>query len=60
MTTGRIFKFSGFMHINVGSKNMGNNCVNITRPGGQRLNKQISRLDVFVQPKAFELLMLET
>ena len=58
MTLGRIFKFSQYMHINVGNKNVHNNDLFVTslRVKGQMNESQ----QMFVQPKAFEPLMLET
>ena len=58
MTTGRTFKFSQYMHINVGNKDMHNNdlCVTSLRVKGQINDSQ----QIFVQLKAFEPLMLET
>ena len=58
MTTGRTFKFSQYMHINVGNKTMHNNDLFVT---SLRVKGQINEpQQFFVQPKAFELLMLET
>ena len=46
------------MHINVGNKNMHIDCLHITRFGVKgRINKS---QQFFVQPEAFESLMLET
>ena len=58
MTAGRTFKFSQYMHINVGNKYMHNNDLFVTSP---RVKGQINEpQQIFVQPKAFEPLMLET
>ena len=58
MTTGRTFKFSQYMHINVGNNYMHNNDLFVT---SLRVKGQINEpLQIFVQPKAFEPLMLET
>ena len=58
MTLGRTFNILQYMHINVGNKNMHNNCHFVTslRVKGQMNESQ----QIFVQPKAFEPLMLET
>ena len=49
---------SQYMHINVGSKNMHNNDLFVTSP---RVKGQINESQqTFVQPKAFEPLMLDT
>ena len=58
MTTGRTFKLSQYMHINVGNKTMHNNDLFVTslRVKGQMNESQ----QIFVQPKTFEPLMLET
>ena len=58
MTTGRTFKFLQYMHVNVGNKYMHNNDLFVTSLGvkGQINESQ----QIFVQPKAFEPLMLET
>ena len=58
MKTGRTFKFSEYTHIIVGNKNMHNNYLFVTsfRVKGQMNESQ----QLFVQPKAFEPLMLET
>ena len=58
MPLGRTFKFQQYMHINVGNKNMHNNDLFVTslRVKGQMNESQ----QMFVQPKAFEPLMLET
>ena len=57
MAKGRTLKFSVCMHINVGNKNM-HNYFFVTSLGikGQMNESQ----QFFVQPKAFELLMLKT
>ena len=58
MTTGRTFNISQYMHINVGNKTMHNNYPFVT---SFRVKSQINKSQqCFVQPKAFELLMLET
>ena len=58
MTTGRTFKFSQYMHINVGNKNMHNNDLIAT---SLRVKGQINEpQQFFVHLKVFELLMLET
>ena len=58
MTTGRTFKFSEYMHINVGNKNTHHNYLFVT---SYRVKDQINESQqFFVQPKAFEPLMLET
>ena len=58
MTLGRTFKFSQYMHTNVGNKTMHNNDLFVTslRVKGQMNKSQ----QIFVQPKAFEPLMPET
>ena len=58
MTLGRTFKFSQYMHIHVENKTMHNNDLFVTslRVKGQMNEPQ----QIFVQPKAFEPLMLET
>ena len=58
MTTGRTFKFSQYMHINVGNKYMHNNDLFVTSfvVKGQFNEPQ----QFFVQPKVFEPLMLDT
>ena len=58
MAIGTIFKFSEYMHINVGNKNMHNNYRFVTslRVKGRIIKSQ----RFFVQPKAFKPLMLET
>ena len=57
MATGRTFKFSEYMHINVGNENMHNNYFFVTslKVKGQMNKSQ----HFFVLPKAFEALMLE-
>ena len=58
MTTGRTFTFSQYMHINVGNKTMHNNDLFVT---SLRVKNQMNESQqFFVQPKAFEPLMLET
>ena len=58
MTTGRTFKFSQYMHINVGNNNMHTNDLFVT---SLRVKGQINEpQQFFVQPKVFEPLMLET
>ena len=58
MTLGRTFKFSQYMHINVENKNMQTNHLFVT---SLRVKGQINESpQTFVQPKAFEPLMLET
>ena len=58
MTTGRTFKFSQYMHINVGNKYMHNNDLFVT---SLRVKGQINESQqFFVHFKAFEALMLET
>ena len=58
MTTGRTFKFSQYMHINVRNNYMNNNDLFVT---SLRVKGQINEpQQIFVQPKAFEPLMLET
>ena len=58
MTTGRTFNLSQYMHIIVGNKNMHNNDLFVT---SLRVKGQINEpQQFFVQPKAFEPLMLET
>ena len=58
MAIGRTFKFSECMHINVGNENMHNNCHFVTslRVKGHMNESQ----QIFMQPKAFEPLMLKT
>ena len=57
MPLGRTFNVSQYMHINVGNKNMQTNVLFVTslRVKGQMNESQ----QMFVQPKAFEPLMLE-
>ena len=58
MTTGRTFKFSQYMHINVGNKILQTNNLFVT---SFRVKGQINESQqIFVQSKAFEPLMLET
>ena len=58
MTTGRTFTFSQYMHINVGNNYMHNNDLFVT---SLRAKAQINESQqIFVQPKAFEPLMLDT
>ena len=58
MTTGRTFKLSQYMHINVGNNYMHNNDLFVT---SLRVKDQIyESQQIFVQPKAFEPLMLDT
>ena len=58
MTTGRTFTFSQYMHINVRNKNMHNNDLIVT---SLRIKGQINESQqIFVQPKVFEPLMLDT
>ena len=58
MTTGRTFKFSQYMHINVGNKNMHNNDLFVT---SLRVKGQINKpQQFFVHLKVFEPLMLDT
>ena len=58
MTTGRTFKFLQYIHINVGNKCMHNNDLFVT---SLMVKGQINETQqIFVQPKAFEPLMLET
>ena len=58
MTLGRTFKFSQYMHINVENNTMHNNYLYVT---SLRVKGQINESQqIFVQPKAFEPLMLET
>ena len=58
MITGRTFTFSQYMHINVGNKNMHNNDLFVT---SLRVKGQINESQqIFVQPKVFEPLMLDT
>ena len=58
MTTGRTFKFSQYMHINVGNNYMHNNDLFVT---SLRVKGQINELQqFFVHLKVFEPLMLDT
>ena len=58
MTIGRTFKFSQYMHINVGNKTMHNNDPFVT---SLRVKGQINEFyQIFVQLKIFEPLMLQT
>ena len=58
MIAGRTFKFLQYMHINVGNKHMHNNDLFVALLG---VKGQINESEqIFVQPKAFEPLMLET
>ena len=58
MTTGRSFNIVQYMHINVGNNTMHNNDLFVT---SLRVKGQINESQqIFVQPKAFEPLMLET
>ena len=58
MTLGRTFKFPQYMHINVGNKTMHNKHLFVT---SLRVKNQINESQqIFVQPNAFEPLMLET
>ena len=58
MTLGRTFNILQYMHINVENKYMHNNDLFMT---SLRVKGQINESQqIFVQPKAFELLMLET
>ena len=55
MTTGRTFKFSECMHINVGNKNIHRNYLFVS---SLRVKGQMNEsLEFFVQSKAFEPLM---
>ena len=58
MAASRTFKFSQYMHINVGNKNVHNNYPFVTslRVKGQMNVPQ----QILVQPKAFKPLMLNT
>ena len=57
MTLSRTFNFSQCMHINVGKKNMHNNDLFVT---SLKVKEQINEYQqTFVQPKAFEPLMLQ-
>ena len=58
MAVGTTFEFSEYMHINVGNKNLPSNChflMSLRVKGHMNESHQI-----FVQPKAFKPLMLET
>ena len=58
MTTSKTFKFSQYMHINVGNKNMHNNDLFVT---SLRVKGQINKpQQFFVHLKVFEPLMLDT
>ena len=58
MTAGRTFKISQYMHINVENKYMHNNDLLVT---SLKVKSQINESQqIFVQPKAFEPLMLDT
>ena len=58
MTLGRTFNILQYMHINVGNKYMQTNDLFVT---SLRVKGQINESQqIFVQPKAFEPLMLET
>ena len=58
MTLNRTFKFLQYMHINVGNKTMHNNDLFVT---SLRVKNQMNESQQsFVQPKAFEPLMLKT
>ena len=58
MTAGRTFKISQYMYINVGNNTMHNNDPFVT---SLRVKGQINESQqIFVQPKTFEPLMLET
>ena len=58
MTTGRTFTFSQYMHINMGKNTMHDNDLFVT---SLRVKGQINEpQQFFVQPKAFEPLMLDT
>ena len=58
MTLGRTFKFPRYMHINVGNKYMHNNVLFMT---SFRVKSEMNESQrFFVQPKAFEPLMVET
>ena len=58
MALGRTFKFSESMHINVGNKKMHNNYLYVTSLAVKDQMNEFQQF--FVQPKAFEPLMLET
>ena len=58
MTLGRTFNISQHMHINVGNKNMQTNDLFVA---SLRFKGQINESQqIFMQPNAFEPLMLET
>ena len=58
MALGRTFKFPQYMHINMGNKNVDNEYLFVT---SFRVKGQINESrQIFVQPKAFKSLMLET
>ena len=58
MTLGRTFNISRYMHINVENKNMQTNDLFVT---SLRVKDQMNEsYQIFVQPTAFEPLMLET
>ena len=58
MIFGTTFKFLRYVHINVGNKTMHNNDLFVT---SLRVKNQINESQqIFVQPKAFEPLMLDT
>ena len=58
MTLGRTFKFPQYMHIYVGNNTMQTNDLFVT---SLRIKSQMNEpQQIFVQPKAFEPLMLET
>ena len=58
MITSRTSTFSQYMHNHVGNKNMHNNDLFVT---SLRVKSQLNEpQQFFVQPKAFEPLMLET
>ena len=57
MTLRRTFKFSQCMHINVGNRTMHNNHLFVTSLMVKRQMNEPQQF--FVQPKAFEPLMLE-
>ena len=58
MTADRTFTFSQYMHINVGNKNVHNNDLFVM---SFKVKNQLNEpQQFFVQPKVFDLLMLET
>ena len=58
MTLGTTFEFLQYMHINVGNKIMQTNDLLVT---SLRVKSQMNETQqIFVQPKAFQPLMLET